>query len=501
MRNRIILISLTLAVCIGAKAADELITGPEVLYLLAGAVVMMLTHSIWLLIAQGKWRRSWRKRARAKLTAKAAYVQQMKITAENEAAGALAMSSAEGTPALSSVSGSEVSFVTAESSEESAEGWRPWVDIFISAKNESRVIETTVRNFFKIDYDRFLLWVIDDCSTDSMPAILENLKGEYPRLRVLNRPYGSYPGKSAALNDALPLAKGEVIAVFDADAYVEPNFFDLTLPVLAPDGIGAVQAQKKIFDHQTSQFLCNCQASEYALDTYFQMGRDLIGGAVELRGDGQLIKRAALIDVGGWNNKSITDDLDLSMRLLISNWDIRFVPDAHVFEEAVPTLKGLLRQRRRWAEGSIRRYLDYIFPLNSPTRLSFVERVDTLAFTVYFIVPALCVTELSSEISKFAMGMPANTRLFALLATAVFVITQIDMLIALRIYRNKMPFVRSFFHSIAATAYIYIHWVPVIIASFYQILFGKNTSTWHRTEHTGEALEVESDSEFTLVRQ
>ena len=185
-------------------------------------------------------------------------------------------------------------------------------------------------------------------------------------MRVLNRPYGSYPGKSAALNDALPLAKGEVIAVFDADAYVEPNFFDLTLPVLAPDGIGAVQAQKKIFEHQTSQFLCNCQCSEYALDTYFQMGRDLIGGAVELRGDGQLIKRAALIDVGGWNNKSITDDLDLSMRLLINHWDIRFVPDAHVFEEAVPTLKGLLRQRRRWAEGSIRRYLDYIFPLNSP---------------------------------------------------------------------------------------------------------------------------------------
>ena len=62
------------------------------------------------------------------------------------------------------------------------------------------------------------------------------------------------------------------------------------------------------------------------------------------------------------------------MRLLINHWDIRFVPDAHVFEEAVPTLKGLLRQRRRWAEGSIRRYLDYIFPLNSPTRLSFVER-------------------------------------------------------------------------------------------------------------------------------
>ena len=214
MRNRIILISLTLAVCIGAKAADELITGPEVLYLLSGAVVMMLTHSIWLLIAQFKWRRSWRKRARAKLTAKAAYSHQMRQTAENIASGALAVASNDHSVPFAEVAGTEVSFMTSDSTEESAEGWRPWVDIFISAKNESRVIETTVRNFFKVEYDRFILWVIDDCSTDSMPAILEGLKAEFPRLRVLNRPYGSYPGKSAALNDALPLAKGEVIAGF-----------------------------------------------------------------------------------------------------------------------------------------------------------------------------------------------------------------------------------------------------------------------------------------------
>ena len=495
MRNRIILIALTLAVCIGMKAVDELVTGPEVLILLAGAVVMMLTHSIWLLVAQGRWRRSWRKRARAKLTAKAAYVQQRKLETLETPADAVA---AFDGVALSEVSSTEVSIVTTDSGEECAEGWRPWVDIFISAKNESRVIETTIRNFFKVDYDRFILWVIDDCSTDAMPTILERLKPEFPRLRVLNRPAGSYPGKSAALNDALPLAKGEVIAVFDADAYVDPNFFHLTLPVLAPDGIGAVQAQKRIFEHQTTSFLCNCQSSEYALDTYFQMGRDLIGGAVELRGNGELIKRAALIDVGGWNNKSITDDLDLSMRLLVSNWDIRFVPDAHVWEEGVPTLKGLLRQRKRWAEGSIRRYLDYIFPLNSPTRLSLVERIDTLAFTVYFIVPTLCLTELSSEISKFALGVPTNTKLFALLTIAVFVITQIDMLIALRIYRSKMPIVKSFVHSFAVTAYIYTHWVPVIVASFCQILFGRNTSTWHRTEHTGEA---ESDTDFSLVGQ
>ncbi len=132
-----------------------------------------------------------------------------------------------------------------------------------------------------------------------------------------------------------------------------------------------MQAQKTMYKHQTG-FLVNAQSSEYALDTYFQVSRDLIGGAVELRGNGQLAKRQALVDVGGWNTRSITDDLDLSMRLLVNNWDIRFSPEAKVVEEAVTTWSGLIKQRKRWAEGSIRRYLDYIFPLNSPTRLSLI---------------------------------------------------------------------------------------------------------------------------------
>ncbi len=206
-------------------------------------------------------------------------------------------------------------------------------------------------------------------------------------LQVINRSPGSYPGKSAALNEALPLTRGEVIAVFDADAYVAPDFFKLILPVFARRVLALCKHKRKSIQQQKG-FLIDCQSSEYALDTYFQMGRDLIGGAVELRGNGQVIKRAALIDVGGWNNQAITDDLDLSMRLLINHWNIRFCPDAYVYEEGVTSIKALIRQRKRWAEGSIRRYLDYIFPLNSPTRLSLVERFDTLAFTVFFVVPA-----------------------------------------------------------------------------------------------------------------
>jgi 1,2-diacylglycerol 3-beta-glucosyltransferase len=439
MRNRIVLVLLVVGVWIGLKAIDKFFTGPEVLFILCGVLSMMIGHSVWLFSAQQRHHKKVLARRSLGLT-----------------------------------------------SPEAGRRWHPYVDVVISAKNESRVIETTVRNLFQINYDSYSVWVIDDCSTDKMPEILRNLQVEFPLLQVLNREPGSCPGKSAALNEFLPLCKGEVIAVFDADANVDPEFLNIILPSLEPANVGAVQAQKKMYTNQKGM-LVECQASEYAVDTYFQVSRDLIGGAVELRGDGQLVKRQALIDVGGWNNKAITDDLDLSMRLLVNNWDIRFCPEAIVWEEAVTTFKALIRQRRRWAEGSIRRYLDYIFPLNSPTRLSLVERLDTLVFTVYFVVPALLTLEIASEIMHIATGVPTYGKFLALIVIAIFGISQINFLIAMRIYRAPMSFMRALVRSFYVTGYVYGHWVPVIVVSFCQILFGKQVSTWHRTEHAGVA--------------
>lgn len=458
MRNRVILIGLTIAIWAALKMIDRFVTGPELIFLLLIALALMATHSIWLYSAQSEWQKKARRHLKTRL---------------KNAVGKLIAKKR-----FKSSTGADLS-----SFEKSS--WNPQVDIFISAKNEANAIENTVRNLFKLDYEKFFVWVIDDCSDDDMPQILEKLQEEYENLKVVRREPGSYPGKSAALNDALAMSKGEVVAVFDADAYVAPDFLNKVLPVLAPENVGAVQAQKRIYEHQKG-VLVECQASEYAMDTYFQVGRDIIGGAVELRGNGELIKRQALIDVGGWNNKTLTDDLDLSMRLLVSNWDIKFCPHAHVFEEGVTKLKGLLRQRRRWAEGSIRRYLDYIFPLNSPSRLSLVERIDTLAFTVYFVVPALMILETTSELMRFVTGVPTYGSFLALIAIAVFCVSQLNIIVSNRIYRN-LSFWEAFTHSFIVNAYIYAHWIPCIVISFGQILFGKGSSTWHRTDHIGHS--------------
>ncbi len=429
----------------GLKLIDYLVPGPAILLILCGISVLITTYSLWLLNAQRHWRKHL-------------------------------------------VQAGEIGQRSPHNSEQKADKWQPSVDIFVAAKNEARVIEHCVRSLFQLDYPTLGLYVIDDQSADATPEILTRLSREFPRLQVISRRPGSYPGKSAALNEALAVSTAEVITVFDADAHIEADFLKQTLPVLAPDTVGAVQARKRIYQHQKG-FLPEAQASEYALDTYFQVGRDLVGGAVELRGNGQLIKRQALIDVGGWNGKAITDDLDLSMRLLISNWRVRFCPHAWVWEEAVTDLKGLMRQRRRWAEGSIRRYLDYIFPLNSPRRLSLRQRIDTLMFTVFFSVPALMLLEVISEAAYLATGQPTHGRFLCGVATVLILIAMANLFTAVRLYR-QLPLARAIVHTVEVNAYIFAHWVPCVLISISQIVFRNGASRWHPTEHRGHSPSV-----------
>lgn len=359
--------------------------------------------------------------------------------------------------------------------------YKPFVSILIPAHNEEFVIKDTIDNVLALEYDNFEVIVIDDRSTDNTAQVLEKLSSEYENLRCHIRDKNAFPGKSAVLNEILPLTKGEVICVFDADARVKTNFLKKIVPYLFDPDVGAAQA-RKIISNKEFNFLTRCQDNEYALDTHFQLGRDCIKGAVELRGNGQLVKKEALIDIGGWNNFTLTDDLDLSTRLHLKGWDIRLCPDVNVYEEGVISFLPLLRQRRRWVEGSIRRYLDYFLDVICSKEISFRVSVDMWAYIAEFTLPIWLVSEYSIQGFKFIKGVENNilVTLSIIPAIALFFIS--GLVYSLKKYK-RLSLTKALVQAVETITYMFIVWVPVVSFIVFKIIFFKRTMDWGKTAH------------------
>lgn len=367
------------------------------------------------------------------------------------------------------------------------ENYKPFVSIMIPAHNEESVIANTVENILNIDYPKYEVIVIDDRSSDSTPVVIKNLAAKHENVIAMIREKDAFPGKSAVLNDAFKIAKGEAILVFDADATVEPDFLNKLIPMLEPADVGAVQA-RKIIRNKDINLLTRCQNNEYTTDTHFQIGRDAVKGAVELRGNGELIKRAAIEDIGGWNNFTITDDLDMSTRLHIKGWDVRFCPDACVYEEGIVSLMPLFRQRRRWLEGTIRRYLEYFGAAMKSRKMSLRARFDMAIYITQFIMPLWFMLEVAFRIIKLFTDKIDPYSLHNVLWSSLIVSFVVGLgffsaiRYSLRRYDNY-PRMKAFWQALETTVYFFIIWFPMVLFICGKILFCKKDMNWGKTAH------------------
>lgn len=266
----------------------------------------------------------------------------------------------------------------------------PFVGVVIPAKNEEPVIEATVRNLCAMDYAedgqrRFEVIVVDDRSTDGTPAILKRLARDLP-ITVVQTPQGSF-GKAAALNYGIGRARADLIAVFDADARVEPDFLARLVPFLAEPGVGGVQARRMLYN-AGQNLVTRVQDDEHALfQRMLQRARRWLGGMTCFSGNGLLVRRDVLDEVGGWNEDALTEDIDLSVRFHLAGWEIAYCDEAIVWEEAVAHLRPLVRQRVRWFEGAFRCLGDHL-PAIIFGRVPLFKRIDML----FFLGGALAVT-------------------------------------------------------------------------------------------------------------
>lgn len=374
--------------------------------------------------------------------------------------------------------------INLKSPQQKNENYKPFVSIMIPAHNEESVIANTVETVLQLDYPNFEIIAIDDRSTDNTASVLKDLEKKYPnKVIAFIRPKDAFPGKSAVLNDALKFAKGEAILVFDADATMDPDFLTNLVYELEPKDVGAVQA-RKVVRNKDINLLTRCQNNEMTMDTYLQVSRDSVKGAVELRGNGELIKRTALEDIGGWNNYTITDDLDMSTRLHIKGWDVRFCHDTVVYEEGIMYLFPLYRQRRRWLEGTIRRYLEYFWDILTSKKMSMRVRLDMIAYISEFIMPAWFIIELGILLTKIVLKeAPPHILMSSIIMGAII---GVGFMLACRYSLRRYDHLSrrdAFFQAVETSIYLLIIWFPLVLFIGTKILFMKKDMNWGKTAH------------------
>ncbi len=353
----------------------------------------------------------------------------------------------------------------------------PAVSLVAAAKNEEAVIGRLVECLCRLEYDGPLeVWIVDDYSSDRTPQILEKYRQVYPQLKVLRRGPDAQGGKSGALNQVLPLTTGDVIGVFDADAQVAPDLLPQVLAHFQDEEVGAVQLRKAIANHNEN-FWTRGQAAEMALDMWFQEQRVRVGGIGELRGNGQFVRRSALLACGGWNEQTITDDLDLTLRLHLQGWDIACVFFPAVQEEGVVTVKQLWHQRNRWAEGGYQRYLDY-WRLILQNRAGIAKTFDLACFAiVQYGLPAVVVPDLA--IAALLGKGPVLTPLVGL----SLVLSTLGMFCGIRRAYGVSPWV-ALGQTLRGTVYM-LHWLPVVATMTMRVSLRPKRLKWVKTVHQG----------------
>ncbi len=359
------------------------------------------------------------------------------------------------------------------------ESW-PYVSLLVAAKNEEHVIGTIVESLLHIDYppSRCDLWIIDDYSTDQTPQILDELAQRYPRLNVIHRGPDAVGGKSGALNLVWPQTKGDILAVFDADAHVSQDLLRHVVPMFDSDKggeqTGAVQVRKAIANASTN-FWTRGQKAEMALDSYMQERRIAIGGIGELRGNGQFVRRSAIAQCGGWNEETITDDLDLTIQLHLHQWNIGLLFMPAVGEEGVTNAKALWHQRNRWAEGGFQRYLDYWRQL-AKNKLGWQKSFDMAGFwIIQYMMPAVVIPDFAIALVRHQLPI------FGPITILGIVLSLWGMFNTLR-RAEQTSIWSAFIQTFRGTVYM-LHWVVVIATMAMRISVRPKKLKWVKTVH------------------
>ena len=232
----------------------------------------------------------------------------------------------------------------------------PLVSILLPCFNEEDQAAETFAALAALQYPNFEIIAINDGSKDKTAAILDELEKRMPQLRVVH--LAQNQGKSTALNVGALVAAGEILVGIDGDALLDPHALTWFVRRFQSDpAIGALTGNPRI--RNRGSVLGRLQVGEFSsVVGLIKRAQSTYGTLFTVSGVICAFRKRALQDAGWWSAAALTDDVDVTWRIQLAGWRVTFEPKALCWILMPETLKGLWRQRLRWAEGGVQSVLE-----------------------------------------------------------------------------------------------------------------------------------------------
>jgi len=314
------------------------------------------------------------------------------------------------------------------------------VSVLIPSYNEENTIKETVESIFNSDYDNIVeVIVINDGSKDKTVQVVKNLQKKYINLRFLDKPNS---GKADSLNQAIKIAKGEIIAVVDADSYPDKESIKKLVGYFDDTNVGAVTSA--VFVRNKENLLSKIQQIEYIVLAWTRKLLDFIDSVYVTNGPLSMYRKKFLLEIKGFDTKTVTEDIEVTWHLLSKGYKSKMCLSAFVTTTSPSTFKKWWRQRERWGIGGLQAIFKY--------RKNFLKN----GMFGFFVIPFVSLTILLS-ISVFIFGIYIISKNFFqtylatkysfLANTYIFSLQEINLYPSILIFFTAVLFVTAFFYN------------------------------------------------------
>ncbi|WP_373598159.1 glycosyltransferase [Paraclostridium bifermentans] len=366
----------------------------------------------------------------------------------------------------------------------------PFVSIMVPAHNEGKVIGKTVESLLLLDYpkDKMELIVINDNSSDNSKDILQSIKNRYGgyNFTIINTDnITGGKGKSNALNIGYQRAKGDFIAIYDADNTPEKTALRyLIQTIVKDDGLGAVIGKFRTRNKHKNILTKFINIETLSFQWIAQAGRRQLLGLCTIPGTNFVLRRATIEKLGGWDTKAIAEDTEISFRIYKMGQRITYIPQAVTWEQEPETVNVWIKQRTRWVKGNIYVLVKYIKNIFKGKQN--IVLFDILYFaSVYFLfLTSVVISDIIFVLSLFNLvevTIPFNFWIVWILSYVLFIL-QVSITLSMEKGEGDLK-------NILLVALMYFTysqmWLIVAIKGmfgYFQDAFYKREAKWYKTE-------------------